>query len=111
MHAQYYKRLISIQKYCSELYFLNFKLLTMGIELLVRSVYALLFTEQVSEYIYLGQIINFQERNQEQEIKRRITAGWKAFGRNSDIIKSSMPIYLNAKGLRPVHPTSNNICI
>ena len=53
--------------------------------------------EQVSEYIYLGQIINLQERNQEQEIKRRITAGWKTFGRNSDIMKSSMPICLKRK--------------
>ena len=53
--------------------------------------------EQVSEYIYLDQRINLQERNQEQEIKRKITTGWKAFGRNSDIMKSSMPICLKRK--------------
>ena len=52
--------------------------------------------EQVSEYIYkyLGQQINLHERNQEQEIKRRITAELKAFGRSRDIIKSNMPICL-----------------
>jgi ribonuclease HII len=53
--------------------------------------------EQVSEYIYLGHRISLQERNQEQEIKRRIIAGWKAFGRNNDIMKSNMPICLKRK--------------
>ncbi|PIK54411.1 endonuclease-reverse transcriptase [Apostichopus japonicus] len=35
--------------------------------------------EHVSEYIYLGQRFTLTERNQDNEIRRRIKAGWQAF--------------------------------
>ena len=36
--------------------------------------------EEVEEYNYLGQVLKLT-RDNEHEIKRRITFGWKAFGR------------------------------
>ena len=49
--------------------------------------------EVVEEYNYLGQILKLT-RDNEHEIKRRITLGWKAFGRQSKIMESSLPICL-----------------
>ena len=36
-------------------------------------------------------------RENEHEIKRRITLGWKAFGKQSKIMKSSLPMCLKRK--------------
>ena len=47
--------------------------------------------EVVEKYNYLGQILKLT-RDNEHEIKMRITLGWKAFGRQSKIMKSSLPI-------------------
>ena len=49
--------------------------------------------EVVEEYNYLGQNLKLT-RNNEHEIKRRITLGWKVFGRQSKIMKRSLPICL-----------------
>ena len=49
--------------------------------------------KNVTSYTYLGQLITTLP-NKEQEIKRRISLGWKAFGRASSIFKSKMPICL-----------------
>ena len=52
--------------------------------------------EAVEEYNYLGQILKLT-RDNEHEIKRRISLGWKAFGRLSKIMKSSLQICLKRK--------------
>ena len=52
--------------------------------------------KNVTSYTYLGQLITTLP-NKEQEIKRRISLGWKAFGRASSIFKSKMPICLKRK--------------
>ena len=52
--------------------------------------------EKVEKYIYLGQIISMNS-NKENEIKRRISLGWQAFGRASSIFKSKIPISLKNK--------------
>ena len=44
--------------------------------------------EEVDHYIYLGQRISMETASKEQEIKRRITLGWHAFGRASAIFKN-----------------------
>ena len=44
--------------------------------------------EEVDHYIYLGQRISMETSSKEQEIKRRITLGWQAFGRASAIFKN-----------------------
>ena len=44
--------------------------------------------EEVNHYIYLGQRISMETASKEQEIKRRITLGWQAFGRASAIFKN-----------------------
>ncbi|XP_042858876.1 uncharacterized protein LOC122244992 [Penaeus japonicus] len=44
--------------------------------------------ELVQNYIYLGQLISANSTSTEQEIKRRITIGWQAFGRASTIFKN-----------------------
>ena len=41
--------------------------------------------EEVEQYIYLGQRISMESADKEQEIKRRITMGWQAFGRAREI--------------------------
>ena len=49
--------------------------------------------EEVEEYNYLEQILKLT-RDNEHEIKRRITLGWKAFGRqskNHEKFPSNMP--------------------
>jgi len=43
--------------------------------------------DQVEEYVYLGQHFTLIEKNQDNEIRRRIKAGWQAFGRHSTITK------------------------
>lgn len=53
--------------------------------------------EHVSEYIYLGQRFTLTERNQDNEIRRRIKAGWQAFGRYSHIMKGNLPLCLKRK--------------
>ena len=50
----------------------------------------------VEEYNYLRQILKLTRTN-EHEIKRRITLGWKAFGRKSKVMKSYLPICLKRK--------------
>ena len=56
------------------------------------------------EYKYLGQVLKLT-RDNEHEIKRRITLGWKAFGGQSKIMKSSLPICLKRKFYRLI-----NVC-
>ena len=52
--------------------------------------------EVVEEYNYLGQILKLTIYN-EHGIKRRITLGWKAIGRQINIMKSFLPICLKRK--------------
>jgi hypothetical protein len=52
--------------------------------------------ETVDEYIYLGQLIN-RSGSLLPEINRRIKLAWRAFGRNSIIFKSKMPLHLKSK--------------
>ena len=52
--------------------------------------------EEVDEYINLGQLIKV-EKDHDCEIKRRITIGWKAFGMNRDLLKSTLPMGLKRK--------------
>jgi hypothetical protein len=53
--------------------------------------------EQVDEYIYLGQRFSLIDKNQDNEIRRRIKAGWQAFGRHNQIMKGTLPICLKRK--------------
>ena len=54
--------------------------------------------EEVDHYIYLGQRITMDTASKEQEIKRRITFGWQAFGRASVIFKNkAIPLVLKRK--------------
>jgi len=54
--------------------------------------------EKVDHYVYLGQLISMESASKEQEIKRRITMGWQAFGRASEIFKNkNMPLILKRK--------------
>ena len=51
--------------------------------------------EEVDHYIYLGQCITMDTTSKEQEIKRRKTFGWQAFGRASVIFKNkAIPLVL-----------------
>ena len=51
--------------------------------------------KEVDHYIYLGQRISMDATSKEQEIKRRITFGWQAFGRASAIFKNKeIPLVL-----------------
>ena len=52
--------------------------------------------EEVNEYVYLGQTISTAPGH-EVEIKRRISLGWRAFGKQSDIMKSKIPLSLKKK--------------
>ena len=52
--------------------------------------------ESVNEYIYLGQLVN-SNTSFETEIKRRIRLGWSAFGRQNNILRSSLPLCLKRK--------------
>ena len=54
--------------------------------------------EKVEHYIYLGQRISLQDSSKENEIKRRITLGWQAFGRANLVFKNKkLPIILKRK--------------
>ncbi|KAG7298024.1 hypothetical protein JYU34_018785 [Plutella xylostella] len=50
----------------------------------------------VNEYIYLGQIISFEEAL-EKEIDKRIATSWKKYWANKDVFKSDLPIHLKKK--------------
>ena len=52
--------------------------------------------EEIEEYSYQGQIWKLT-RDNEHKIKRRITSEWNAFGRQSKIMKGSLPICLKRK--------------
>ncbi|CAG9118738.1 unnamed protein product [Plutella xylostella] len=47
----------------------------------------------VDEYIYLGQIASFENR-QDKEVERRITNAWKSFWSMKDLMKSTLPLTL-----------------
>ena len=53
--------------------------------------------DQVEDYVYLGQRFTLIEKNQDNEIRRRIKAGWQAFGRHSTIMKGTLPTCLKRK--------------
>ena len=54
--------------------------------------------EEVDHYIYLGQRISLHDSSKENEIKRRITLGWQAFGRANSVFKNKkIPIILKRK--------------
>ena len=46
--------------------------------------------------MYLGQLVTMKG-DKTEEIKRRITAGWRAFAKYKDILKSKMPMCLKKK--------------
>ena len=52
--------------------------------------------EKVDEYVYLGQLVTMKN-DKSDEIKRRIIAGWVAFNKYRDIMKSKIPICLKRK--------------
>ena len=71
--------------------------------------------EEVHHYICLGQQISMETASKEQEIKRRITLGWQAFGRASAIFKitkfqrnSNLP---QTSGLQPMHHSDSHLRI
>ena len=45
-------------------------------------------------YVYLGQHFSLKEKNQDKEIHRRIMAGWAAYAKYRDIVKSKLAICL-----------------
>ncbi|CAG9125592.1 unnamed protein product [Plutella xylostella] len=47
----------------------------------------------VDEYIYLGQIASFENR-QDKEVERRITNAWKSFWSMKDLMKGTLPLTL-----------------
>ena len=54
--------------------------------------------EEVDHYIYLGQRISLHDSSKENEIKRRITLGWQAFGSANAVFKNEKkPIILKQK--------------
>ena len=52
---------------------------------------------EVEEYVYLGRRFTLIEKNQDNEIRRRIKAVWQAFGRHSTIMKDTLPTCLKRK--------------
>lgn len=52
--------------------------------------------EYVHEYIYLGQIVSFQAR-QEKEIARRIENAWRSYWSMKDLMKGNLPLTLKRK--------------
>ena len=46
--------------------------------------------ENVESYIYMGQRYSTKDKNQDNEIHRRITAGWTAFVKHRDIFKGNI---------------------
>ena len=53
--------------------------------------------DQVEEYVYLGQRLTLIEKNQDNEIRRRIKVGWQTFGRHSTIMKGTLSTCLKRK--------------
>ncbi|XP_047543296.1 uncharacterized protein LOC125075632 [Vanessa atalanta] len=53
--------------------------------------------EVVSEYTYLGQVIQVGRNNFEKEADRRIRLGWAAFGNLRQVLTSSIPQSLKTK--------------
>ena len=45
--------------------------------------------ENVESYIYLGQRCSTRDKNKDNEIQRRITAGWTPFTKHRDIFKGN----------------------
>src|SRR5271156_6020993 len=52
--------------------------------------------DKVDEYVHLGQLVTMQN-DKTDKIKRWIIAGWIAFNKNRDIMKSKLPMYLKRK--------------
>src|SRR5271156_1907593 len=52
--------------------------------------------DKVGEYVYFGQLITMQN-DKTDEIKWRIVAGWIAFNKNRDLLKSKLPMCLKRK--------------
>ena len=52
--------------------------------------------EACSEYLYLGQLETTGEKKKTNKVNRRIILGWSAFGRNTFILKSKMPMILKS---------------
>ena len=50
--------------------------------------------EIVQGYVYLGQHYSFKEKNQDEELQRRIMAGWAVYAKHRDIFKSNLAICL-----------------
>ena len=50
--------------------------------------------ENVPGYVYLGQHYSIKEKNQDKEIQRRIMAGWAAYSKHRDSLKSNLAICL-----------------
>ena len=46
--------------------------------------------ENIKSYIRLGHRYSTRDKNQDKEIQRRITAGWTAFAKHSDIFKDNI---------------------
>ena len=52
--------------------------------------------DYVEEFVYLGQIISFQDR-QDKEISKRIANAWKGYWRLRQLLISKIPIKLKSK--------------
>lgn len=53
--------------------------------------------ETAEKYVYLGHEISIGRDNQTNELQRRISLGWAAFGKLRNVLKSDMPISLKRK--------------
>lgn len=53
--------------------------------------------ETVNEYIYLGQLISFDNNLQKNEISRRIRLGWAAYGKLKKVFSAKIPQCLKTK--------------
>ena len=47
--------------------------------------------EHVQGYVYSGQHYSLKENNQDEEIRRRIMAGWAAYVKHRGIFKITLP--------------------
>ena len=52
--------------------------------------------EKVEEYVYLGTLTKMSKKLN-IELSRRIIAGWKAFWKYTDVLKSELPICMKRK--------------
>ncbi|XP_063361456.1 uncharacterized protein LOC134650431 [Cydia amplana] len=50
----------------------------------------------VDEYIYLGQLVSFSNR-QDKEIERRVENAWKSYWSMKELMKGSLPLSLKRK--------------